>query len=331
MRPLLPALLSAVLLAACGSDGAIAARGETAVADDGAARLVALTAEDQRVARVAARLWRANAELCPIRQRGMGWQLHAASLYSGDLRPHAEARFGLEGDLPGVLAAPEGTAAARAGLAVGDLILAVDGRPLARGAGERPRYEGFAANVLTVDRALASGARTLTVRRAGETRQLAVEPELICGYEVQLDPSNELNARADRRRVYLAAALVGFAGSDDELAIIMGHELAHAVLQHHPWTDAEAYGRERHPRPPVSTRVVRDHETDADRVGLYLMARAGYDPAVAPAFWRRFGASNWRVRWPQLTHASAGARARALEGVAAEIAARRAAGEPLIP
>jgi metalloendopeptidase OMA1, mitochondrial len=31
----------------------------------------------------------------------------------------------------------------------------------------------------------------------------------------------------------------------------------------------------------------RDHETEADRVGLMYMARAGYDPREAVAFWQR--------------------------------------------
>ncbi|MBU4135541.1 MAG: peptidase M48, partial [Alphaproteobacteria bacterium] len=72
-------------------------------------------------------------------------------------------------------------------------------------------------------------------------------------------------------------------------------------------------------------------ERQADRVGLYLAARAGYDTAIAPAFWRRFGAYNWRVRYPQWGHPSAEARARALEAVQAEISALQASGRPLLP
>jgi hypothetical protein len=36
----------------------------------------------------------------------------------------------------------------------------------------------------------------------------------------------------------------------------------------------------------------RKHETEADHMGLMLMARAGYDPAEAPRFWQRFAALN---------------------------------------
>jgi predicted Zn-dependent protease len=32
----------------------------------------------------------------------------------------------------------------------------------------------------------------------------------------------------------------------------------------------------------------REHELEADRIGIMLMAKAGYDPREAPGFWRRF-------------------------------------------
>lgn len=321
--------LAIVALAGCGqTSGVSAASG--ARDSDPAQRLTTLTSLDERVARVAFRLSEANVVLCPTVRQSAGWALHSARQYSLDLRPHAETRFGLEGDLPGVLVAPAGSPAADAGLRQGDVILKVGGVDLAVGDGRpTPQFEGLAGNLAVVDAALAQGPATFSVRRDGALSQVTVTPERACGYEVQLNPSDELNARADGRRLFISTALAGFAQSDDELAVILGHELAHHVLGHRTWSDIGGVGR------TSNTVEVAEgeggKERQADRVGLYLLARAGYDPAVAAPFWRRFGASNWRVRYPQLEHASAESRARALETVHAEIASKRDAEEALMP
>jgi len=241
-------------------------------------------------------------------------------------------RFGLEGDLPGILAAPEGSPAETAGLRPGDLITAFNGSPLAVGQSrEAARFAGLAANVARLDRALSQGPTDLTIRRDGDSVQLRVTPVRACGYEVQLNPSGELNARADGRRLFISTALAGFAQTDDELALILGHELAHNVLGHRAWSETGGEGRSVIERDCDPRVCVGSEEDQADRVGLFLMARAGYAPGVAAPFWRRFGQSNWRVRFPQLAHASAGTRARRLETVQAEIETLVSSGRPLRP
>ena len=328
---LVPAfLLMTASLSACGSKAPVAdADLEIAVAAE--QRLIALTDLDQRVARVGYRLSAANAELCPAVRNSAGWLLHAASQYSAELRPWAEARFGLDGDLPGLLAVPEGSAAALAGLRRGDLILGIDGMALTRGVARRAAaFEGVEANIQQLDLALARGPVAITFRRDGNDQTATVTPQRACGYDVQLDPSDELNARADGKRLYITTAMAGFTATDDELAVVLGHELAHHVLGHRGWHEAEARGRQTQTLPAFNS-AAGGAERQADRVGLYLAARAGFETAIAPAFWRRFGDYNWRVRYPGWSHPSAEARARAPEEVQAELSARRASGQPLVP
>lgn len=323
-------LLPATTLGACGS-GVPGAEAGLELADPAERRLIALTDLDQRVARVGYRLSAANADLCTVVRNSAGWLVHAASQYSPELRPHAVTRFGLDGDLPGLLAVPQGSSAALAGLRRGDLILSVNGQALARGPARRAAaFEGLEANIHWLDLALAKGPAELVVRRDGVERTVTVTPHRACGYDVQLDPSDELNARADGKRLFITTAMAGFAATDDELAIVLGHELAHHVLGHRNWHEAETRGRQTQSVPALEG-AAGGHERQADRVGLYLSARAGFDTSIAPAFWRRFGAYNWRVRFPQWTHPSAESRARALEQVHAEISALQAAGQPLIP
>jgi len=323
-------LLPATMLGACGS-GVAGADAGLEMANSAEQRLIALTDLDQRVARVGYRLSAANADLCTVVRNSAGWLVHAASQYSPELRPHAEARFGLDGDLPGLLAVPQGSSAALAGLRRGDLILSVNGQPMARGSERRAAaFEGLEANIQRLDLALAEGPAELVVRRDGDERAVTVTPHRACGYDVQLDPSDELNARADGKRLFITTAMAGFAATDDELAIVLGHELAHHVLGHRNWHEAETRGRQTQSVPALDG-AAGGRERQADRVGLYLSARAGFDTSIAPAFWRRFGAYNWRVRFPQWSHPSAESRARALEQVQAEISALQAAGRPLIP
>ena len=324
-------LLALVVASGCSQTPRIAVP-EAGATPDEALRLAALTDLDQRVARVAWRLSAANTDLCPVVRRSAGWALHSARQYSLALRPHAVARFGLRGDLPGVLAAPPGSPAAAAGLRRGDLLLAVNGVPLQPGAsGAEAAYEGLEANIRTVDAAMADGSTIFTVARDAQTFDVTVQPRRACGYEVQLNPSDELNARADGRRLFISTALAGFAENDDELAVILGHELAHHVLRHRSWSETGGAARQANDEAWAAEGGEGGAEQQADRVGLYLLARAGFDPAVAAPFWRRFGESNWRVRFPQIGHASAGSRALALEEVQREIEAKRRAGGALMP
>ncbi len=96
--------------------------------------------------------------------------------------------------------------------------------------------------------------------------------------------------------------------SDDEIAAVMGHEIAHALREH---------GRERVSRAVAQSILIdvvsaatgisdtakdlsqtvlnvtvnlpnsRTHETESDRIGVELAARAGYDPRAAISLWEK--------------------------------------------
>ncbi|HXK25217.1 MAG TPA: M48 family metalloprotease, partial [Myxococcota bacterium] len=101
------------------------------------------------------------------------------------------------------------------------------------------------------------------------------------------------------------------ARSDDEIAAVIGHELGHVVLGHRKERAAS--------------------EAEADYFALYLLARAGFDTDAAADAWRRRArtAPESLIEWGN--HPSAPERALAAERALAEIAAKRAAGQPLVP
>lgn len=68
------------------------------------------------------------------------------------------------------------------------------------------------------------------------------------------------------------------------LAVVLGHEVAHATKA--IVVGALALGTQFLLLLPYS----RDHETEADEIGLRFAIRAGYDPNAAPALWERMAA-----------------------------------------
>lgn len=324
----------ALVGAGCGHPAPDA--GAALLQDAPSLRLERLTDLDARVAGVAWTLALANADLCPVNRPRAGWTLQSAGQYGAELRPLAEARYGLAGDLPGVLAAPAGSPAAEAGLAPGDLILSVNGQPLAEGqANAEESYDGLQANAAVLDSALARGPVQLTVRRGGAEREVTVRPVSACAYPAQVEVTGSFRSRTDGRHIFISDGMANLALDEDQLAFVLAHELAHAVLEHR--TQPDVVGVRGGLNWAISMRrgLSLSSEADADRMGLFLVARAGFDPYRAVEFLSRWETVDEGARGPQINtggiYESAAGRRRALAPVLEDIAARRAAGRALIP
>jgi predicted Zn-dependent protease len=85
--------------------------------------------------------------------------------------------------------------------------------------------------------------------------------------------------------------------NDDALATVLSHEMAHALAHH----ASERVARERTAGGILrSLSYQRDQEIEADRIGVFLMAFAGYDPNQAVQFWKRMRqAQGGRARLPE--------------------------------
>lgn len=232
-----------------------------------------------------------------------------------------------------VAIAVDSAPAARAGLKHADIIASVNGQPVAAGAGSTERFisvSNLAAKQGPVTLGLASG------------RSLTIQPDLICEYPALLVRSPETNAAADGVAIAITTGLFQAARSDDELALILGHELAHNTLGHMS-ADAGTSARSGKLldalfRSSISTALTGQtnapyspaKEKEADYQGLYFMARAGFSVAAAETMWTRLnktpGAANLT-----LTHPSGPERQAALKHAAEEIRAKQKAGSPLVP
>ena len=297
--------------------------------------LAGLRAADRRVADVAWRIVTANAELCSDVKPQLGLVLQSALEYSPRLRPMVTQTFHID-DHAAIEAVAAASPAAQAGLRVDDILVAVNGEALATGAPPPPSgADERAATRAPVDQAeaaiaaaLAKGPATLRVQRGAQMIDVTLTPQPGCAYDAQVLPGSDLNASADGRHVFISAAFVDYATSDDMLALVLGHEFAHDVLHHHQREDEKSPARAvlgGLGSSPASHMVA---EKEADYVGLYLTARAGYDISQAPEFHRRFPAVAGDLGF---SHPGNDERAAAVAATRDEITAKRQRGEPLVP
>ncbi|HEX6376636.1 MAG TPA: M48 family metallopeptidase [Allosphingosinicella sp.] len=292
-----------------------------------AAGSTTLRRDDLRVGLVAYRLALAGAPLCAERYPLTGLLFHHLAEYEPRDRPLMVGRYGLDRG-PGVLTVIAGTPAARAGLAAGDVLLAVNGRPLPTGASvaaepKREKWRRLADEAeAELETALRQGPADLRVLREGRILSLRLGSIPACLGRVRLARSTQVNAFATGRNVVMTLAMLNFLRNDDELAVVLGHELAHNIFHHPALRSEEGILRGLGIKPSAMWK----REEAADRFGLRLMAAGGYDLDAAIPFWRRYlGKYDW---FPQLfrSHPSLGARERI---AAEEIAAIRNQGAGL--
>lgn len=162
-------------------------------------------------------------------------------------------------------------------------------------------------------------------------------------WEVNVLSSKELNAwcMAGGKIAFYSGIIERLDLTDDEIAAIMGHEISHALREH---------ARERASQAMVTNIGVnvlgaalgvgragtdligsaaklsfelpnsREHETEADRMGVELAARAGYDPRAAISLWQKMAkvSNGTQPQWLS-THPSNETRQRDLTEYAARV------------
>jgi hypothetical protein len=301
-----------------------------AAAPQAGAPLLALQAMDQRVAAIGHRIAIANRDICPKMEPVPGFAVHALDQYDRKVRAIAAATFGFA-DMPVVLLVAPGSAADRAGLKVGDGISAMAGQSLAAPPSKKRSYARVKAFEERLESLLAQGPVSLEVVRAGQALTITVQPETGCASRVQLIPARRLNAAADGTYAQLTTGIVDFAKSDDELALVIAHEMAHNILDHRARLDAQNVSRGLLKSFDGSAGKIKVTEEEADYLALYLIARAGFDIGAAPGFWDRYGRTMGPSFLSDGTHPGRGARMKAAKAAIAEIQAKQAAGQPLVP
>jgi predicted Zn-dependent protease len=194
--------------------------------------------------------------------------------------------------------------------------------------------------------------QTAMVKRVGVRIQKGVEQYMAeKGLSSQLAGFNwEFNLIQDDKtvnawcmpggKVAFYTAILPICQDEQGVAVVMGHEVAHAIANHGAErmsngllaefglsTIGAAMGQNPTMTQQIFMQAVgmgtnvgmlkfsRSHESEADHMGLIFMAMAGYDPSSAPKFWERM-ASTGGQEPPEFlsTHPSHSTRIKDLEG-----------------
>src|SRR3990172_2150443 len=129
-------------------------------------------------------------------------------------------------------------------------------------------------------------------------------------WEVNVITSNELNAFCmPGGKIMVYSGLINqLRLTDDEIAIVLGHEISHALREHSREQVSQAIAAQTAIgigsalfglgessanianagyEALIATRFSRTDENEADRIGLELTARAGYDPRAGVSLWQK--------------------------------------------
>lgn len=142
-------------------------------------------------------------------------------------------------------------------------------------------------------------------------------------WEFNLIQDNQINAWCmPGGKVAVYTGILPITKNDTGLAVVMGHEVSHALAGHGNERISQAmvaqglgqvaggalsnsqWGNIFQQVYPIGSQVAllkygRNQELEADKMGLYLMAMAGYDPREAIPFWSRMEAASTGGKAPE--------------------------------
>ncbi|HET7912670.1 MAG TPA: M48 family metallopeptidase [Pseudolabrys sp.] len=201
-----------------------------------------------------------------------------------------------------VLSVADSSPAAAAGIKPGDQLLTFNNEPVPRH-GTAGWIGGYVRN---------NGERPIgvLVRRDGTDEMHTIVPVIACAIPIELQVDSSVNAFTTDDGITVSTSIMRAARTDAQLALVVGHELAHANLGHLGKQRANAVigwiggaaldagvmlggmstrGTFSRVFTQAGARAFSvAFEREADYVGAYYAARAGYDLAGSEEIWRTF-------------------------------------------
>ncbi|UVW27962.1 M48 family metallopeptidase [Massilia sp. H6] len=311
---------------------------EMAAAADTLTRMATL---QDRLYKVAAPLLIDNAELCTRHARNLlGFTAKNRHTYPGQYNEAAHMVLGM-GERLQVTSVLAGSGAAKAGLRQGDELLAAGGAPLPSGPNSLTKAGAVFRPIVAKQATL-----PLTIERNGKPRELSIPVTRACAFGIELGNADNINAYADGQRVMLTRGMMAVAENDHELAYVIARTMAHNMLGHatrqrNAATIGGIIENLTNISPDTSMLIGSGGikampaalDAAADRLAIYLLARADYRIEGAASFWKRFADTYPAtvLNGHTANHPALAQRIAAINSAVAEVKAKRSGKQPLTP
>jgi predicted Zn-dependent protease len=199
------------------------------------------------------------------------------------------------------------------------------------------KSEASDKGVLNENNAMLKRVRDIAARLESQTRVFRADAPN-WKWEVNVITSKELNAfcmPGGKIMVY-SGMITQLDLTDDELANVLGHEIAHALREHvreqmsqalvaegaigagtavFGLGDASSSAAALGYQALLATRFSRDDESEADQIGLELAARSGYDPRAGITLWQKMTSASNGSKPPEFlsSHPTDASRAKQIQ------------------
>jgi hypothetical protein len=247
-----------------------------------------LLLRQERIYRIAAPLIIKNAVLCRTQARPLlGFTAKNQYSYPHELTAAARQNLGLDERLQ-VMQILDGSGAIRAGLKRGDILQTIQDLAIPTG----PQAEPETARMLSPILKNLSEIN-ITVIRQNQPITVNVPLTLACAFAIDVGNAQHVNAYADGRRILLTRGLLDSFAADEDVAVIIAREIAHNVLQHAKQLQQMAtlsmvidnlllFKPDQIAANSSNGIKITPEKMDqeADRLALFILARAGYDIAT---------------------------------------------------
>jgi predicted Zn-dependent protease len=204
---------------------------------------------------------------------------------------------------------------------------------------DKVKAQAASEGVLNQDGAMVQRVRAITARLAPHTGVFRADAPG-WNWQVNVIDSEQLNAfcMPGGRIMIYSGMIEKLRLTDAEIAVVLGHEIAHALREHVREQMSQAMAAQTAIgvgaalanlgqasadvanagyQALIATRFSRNDEREADRIGLELTARAGYDPHAGVSLWQKMLAASSGGQPPEFlsSHPSQASRVQEIQAL----------------